>query len=117
MIIMRLTQTVPDFKLYKDKILGYLQTSPLTMQANEEYVMNCFHLVRSMNLPEILKQVAAGEGMYFSELSVNPVPPTEAAKPGTVESLTPLEHSYCEKNKIDKLAFAKSKQTLAPQVA
>jgi hypothetical protein len=101
MILFRFCQDndkLKDFRLYEQQIRKNLEGSPLELQANEQYILNVYFMIRGMNVDKIVNEVKKGEGAYFSETPSGHTPPAPAA-PGSVESLSAGELVYCEKNK------------------
>lgn len=98
----------PDWPLFESEIdeLIKAQNSP-EASANEQFVLNCYHVVKGRHADEIIADRAKGEGKYFMEpanKSTNMPTPTKEG----VDALTPDQRAYATRNGIPLEAYAKS---------
>lgn len=104
----KLRTKFPDWPLFEAEIdeLIKAQNSP-EASANEQFVLNCYHVVKGRHADEIIADRAKGEGKYFMEpanKSTNMPTPTKEG----VDALTPDQKAYATRNGIPLEAYAKS---------
>lgn len=104
----KLKSKFPDWPLFEDEIdqLIKTQNSP-EAAANEQFVLNCYHVVKGRHADEIANDRAKGEGKYFMEPANRSTTMPIVQKEG-VDALTPEQKAYATKNGIplDKYAIS-----------
>ncbi len=104
--------SIKDFNLFEEEIKAELAKSPLQYRANEDYIKNCYHMVKGRHADEILEHNSKKSGKYFIEgasTSGNNIP--NSPDPNKVV-LTEDELKYAAKFGVKPEDYAKVKGSL-----